>query len=272
VAVFFHGTDIAKDFKKGMAIPIGDDDSLVHTRPVINYLLILLNIFVFIYWQQWGQNIHLTFGYATVPKEILSGTDIITSSKTLTDPLTGEVFDMPGLQRTPVNVYLTLITSMFLHGGIAHLFGNMLFLWVFGDNIENAMGHLRYLFFYLLCGVLAGLAHVFSVSFFGQNQLIPSIGASGAISGVLGAYIILFPTNAVRVWIFLFIVRLPAFLVVGLWFVFQVLNGLGALGGEEAGGVAYAAHVGGFIAGMLLVKLFVGREFVHPVRARVRRF
>jgi membrane associated rhomboid family serine protease len=245
--------------KKQMPIPIGDDNRDMRITPVVNYALLALNVFAFVYWQQMGQDIHFTFGYSTVPREILTGDDVITNSKLMTDPYTGDRFIMPGLQRSPEPVYLTLITSMFLHGGIAHLLGNMLFLWVFGDNIENAMGHLRYLMFYLLCGVLAGLAHVFSVSILGHDQLIPSLGASGAISGVLGGYILMFPRRQVKVWFFPFILNLPALIVVGIWFVFQLLNGLGKLGGEEAGGVAYAAHIGGFIAGLILVKLFVKR-------------
>jgi len=145
-----------------------------------------------------------------------------------------------------------------MHGGIAHIAGNMLYLWIFGDNLENAMGHVRYLVFYLLCGILAGLSHVFSAAWLNQSTLVPSLGASGAISGVLGGYILLFPGRSVHVWVILGIISLPAFLVVGLWFVFQLINGMGMLGGNEAaGGVAYAAHIGGFVAGLLLVKLFV---------------
>ena len=151
-------------------------------------------------------------------------------------------------------------TPAAMHGGIAHLLGNMLFLWIFGDNIENALGHLKYLLFYLLCGILASLTHVFSTLILGQNLLIPSLGASGAISAVLAGYMLLFPAKGVHVWLFLFfVVTIPAFVVVGLWFVFQVLNGLGTLGGEEAGGVAYAAHIGGFVFGLLLVKKFIKR-------------
>jgi membrane associated rhomboid family serine protease len=236
---------------------IGDDNRDRHRTPFINYLLIALNIFVFFYWQQWGNNVPFTFAYATVPGEILTGTDIVTNNEVLTDPYTGQPFELPGLQTTPIPVFLTLFTSIFMHGGFAHLFGNMLFLWVFGDNIENALGHLKYLMFYLVCGVLSGLSHVLSTFVLGQNLLIPSLGASGAISGVLGAYILLFPRRGVHVWIFLFIVTIPAFLVVGMWFVFQVLNGLGTLGGEEAGGIAYAAHIGGFVFGLLLVKRFI---------------
>lgn len=242
-----------------MLLPIGDDNRDRRITPVVNYLLIILNIFVFIYWQQLGSNVPFTFAYATVPGEILTGTDIITDSKMLRDPYTGQMFELPGLQHTPVPVFFTLLTSMFMHGGLAHLLGNMMFLGIFGDNLENVMGHLKYLVFYLLCGILSELTHVFSTLILGQNLLIPSLGASGAISGVLGGYILLFPHRGVHVWIFLFILTVPAFLVVGLWFVFQVLNGLGTLGGEEAGGVAYAAHIGGFIFGLILVKRFIKR-------------
>jgi membrane associated rhomboid family serine protease len=240
-----------------MPIPIGDDNSDRQSTPFVNYILIALNIFVFIYWQGWGVDIPFTFAFATVPAEILNGADIITDNKILTDPYTGQEFEMPGLQPTPIPVFLTLLTSMFLHGGLGHLLGNMLYLWIFGDNIENKLGHARYLAFYVLTGVLSGLAHVFSTYFFGQNPLIPSLGASGAISAVLGGYILLFPTRGIKMWFLFFIISIPSIIVVGLWFVFQVLNGLGTLGGEEAGGVAYAAHIGGFIAGLLLVKSFI---------------
>ena len=242
-----------------MLLPIGDDNSDRHTTPIINYLLIAFNVFVFVYWQQLGSNVPFTFAYAAVPGEILSGTDIITESKVLTDPFTGQNVELPGLERTPVPVFLTLITSMFMHGGLAHLGGNMLFLWIFGDNIENALGHVKYIFFYFLCGIIAGLCHVFTTFFLGHNMLIPSLGASGAISALLGGYMLLFPTRGIHIWIFFFVVTLPAFFAVGLWFVFQVLNGMGTLGGEEAGGIAYAAHIGGFIAGLLLVKRFVNK-------------
>jgi len=239
-----------------MFIPIGDDNRDRRNTPYINYLLIALNIFVFIYWQHLGGNLHFTYAYATVPAEILTGKDFITDSKILIDPYTGQRFELPGLQYTPISVFLTLLTSMFMHGGIAHLLGNMLFLWIFGDNVEDAVGHRNYLFFYLLCGVLASLSHVFSTLILGQNLLIPSLGASGAISGIMGGYILLFPKRKVHIWIFLFVITVPAFLAVGIWFAFQVSNGLGMLGGEEASGVAYAAHIGGFIFGLLLVRRF----------------
>jgi len=252
-----------------MFLPLGDDDRDRHITPIVNYLFIILNIIAFVWWQDLGNNISVTMGYSTVPAEILSGHDIVTGAKILHDPITGESIRMPGLEPTPIPVYLTLITSMFMHGGIAHIAGNMLFLWILGDNLENVMGHWRYFIFYLLCGILAGLSHVISASFLNQSTLVPSLGASGAISGILGGYILLFPRRAVRVWFLLGIISLPAFLVVGIWFVFQVINGMGMLGGNEAeGGIAYAAHIGGFIAGLFLVKLFVRKVEVVPVKRK----
>jgi len=254
-----------------MLLPVGDDNRDRRTTPFINYLLIALNVLVFIFWQDFGRNMNVLFAYATVPEEILTGNDLVTRSQIILDPITGQRYEMPGLQPTGISVYLTLLTSMFMHGGLAHIAGNMLFLWIFGDNLEDEMGHGRYLFFYLLCGVLAGLAHVFSTVFFGQNTLTPSLGASGAISGVLGGYMLMHPSRAVHVWTFFGLVSLPAFMAVGLWFVFQLINGLGALGGQEAGGVAYAAHIGGFIAGLLLVKFFVRKDALMRRKKRYRR-
>ena len=244
-----------------MLLPIGDDNRDRHTTPVVTYLLIALNVFVFVYWQAMGSNIGFTFAYSAVPAEILSGHDIVTDAEIARDPITGDRVTNTGLGPTPIPVYLTLLTSMFMHGGIAHIAGNMLFLWIFGDNLEHVMGRAKYLFFYLLCGVLAGMSHVLSSAYLNQSTLIPSLGASGAISGVLGGYILLFPRRRVHVWVLFTIMSLPAFLVVGLWFVFQLINGMGILGGEEAaGGIAYAAHIGGFVAGLLLVKLFANRQ------------
>jgi membrane associated rhomboid family serine protease len=252
-----------------MLFPLGDDNSDRHTTPFINYFLIILNILVFVYWQELGNDINFTFSYSAVPAEILSGKDIVTGAKIIEDPVTGDPVTIPGLGPTPIPVYLTLLTSMFMHGGIAHIAGNMLFLWIFGDNLENAMGHRKYLFFYLLCGVLAGLSHVFSAAYLNQTTLVPSLGASGAISGVLGGYIILFPRRLVRVWVLFGTMALPAFIVVGLWFAFQLINGMGMLGGEEAaGGIAYAAHIGGFIAGLILVKFFVQKQVAAPQKRK----
>jgi membrane associated rhomboid family serine protease len=241
-------------------IPIGDDNTDRTRTPFVNYLLIAINVLVFIYFQRMGADTDFTFAYSTVPGEIVTGKDIVTDSQVIKDPYTNERFYMPGLGVTNVHVWFTLLISMFMHGGWAHLGGNMLYLWVFGDNIENRLGHLRYLIFYLLVGLIASLAHVFTTQVMGHNMLIPSLGASGAISGVLGAYLLLYPTRRVHVFFIFTIVSVPALLALGLWIVLQIMNGMGALGGSEAGGVAYAAHIGGFFAGLLLIKFFAPAE------------
>src|SRR5437016_1857916 len=249
-----------------MLFPIADEPSRDRSSPpVVNYVLILINVLVFVFLQGFGSNERFTYAFSTVPKEIVTGHDIVTRDRILVQPFTGQRVEMPGLQPTPIPVYLTLITSMFMHGGLAHIFGNMLFLFIFGDNIEDRVGHFRYLIFYLVCGVLAGLSHVCAtIALAGGDQaslLMPSLGASGAISGVLGAYILLFPTNRVVVLLGWFAMPMPAFIAIGLWFVFQLISGLGVLGsGSQQGGVAYAAHIGGFIAGLILINIFqIGR-------------
>jgi membrane associated rhomboid family serine protease len=257
-----------------MLFPIADDNTGRTITPVVNYVLIAINILVFVFLQGLGSNDKFTYAFSTVPAEIITGRDIVTRPVAV-ENITGQVMEMPGLQPTPIPVWLTLFTSMFMHGGIAHIFGNMLFLWIFGDNIEDRLGHARYLIFYLVCGILAGLAHVFTTVAFAdseQSLLVPSLGASGAISGVLGAYILLFPTKRVMVIISWFVTAVPAFVAIGLWFVFQLISGLGMLGsGSKAGGVAYGAHIGGFVAGLILIKLFeIGRR--PPDRYYEREF
>lgn len=252
-----------------MLFPIGDDNRDLHITPVVNYILIALNILVFFFFQQFGQDFLFTYAYSTVPAEIITGQDIITDPKIFYDPNSGKNIQVPGLQPTPVSVYLTLFTSMFMHGGIAHIAGNMLYLWIFGDNLENAMGHRRYLIFYLLCGVLASLCHVFSSSLLNKSMLVPSLGASGAISGVLGGYLLLFPGRGVLVWTLLGVISLPALLVVGLWFVFQLVSGFSMLNSSDnGGGVAYAAHIGGFVAGLVLVHFFKTRKINQPSKRK----
>jgi membrane associated rhomboid family serine protease len=254
-----------------MVFPIGDDNSGRTTTPVVNYVLIAINVLVFVLFQGLGSNDRFTYAWSTVPAEIVSGRDVTTQDRVVEVEPTGQKMQVPGLQPTPGSVYLTLLTSMFMHGGFAHLFGNMLFLWIFGDNLEDRLGRVRYLLFYLLCGILASLAHVFSTAAFsggGSGMLVPSLGASGAISGVLGGYVLLFPGNRVNVILLRAVMQVPAYVALGLWFAFQFISGLGILGGgSQEGGVAYAAHIGGFIAGLALVKLFaVGRESAAPAR------
>ena len=243
-----------------MVFPLYDDNSDRATTPIVNYILIAINILVFVFLQQLGTNDKFTYAFSTVPQEIITGRDVRTPDRVVEEPITGQQLLIPGLQPTPFSVYLTLIFSMFMHGGIAHIAGNMLFLWIFGDNVEDSMGHLRYLIFYLLTGVLASLAHVFITVMFAVDQsslLVPSLGASGAISGVLGGYLVLHPRRRVTVILFRFLTDVPAYVAVGIWFGFQLISGLGVLGGgSQQGGVAYAAHVGGFVAGVALVKVF----------------
>ena len=241
-----------------MVFPLYDDNTGRTITPFVNYAFLALNIFVFVVLQGLGSNNDFTYAFSTVPLEITTGQDIVTSPRVV--EYAGQRVAIPGLGETPFSVYLTLLTSMFMHGGIAHLLGNMLFLWIFGDNIEDRLGHVRYLIFYLVCGLIASLAHVFTTAAFAGERgdmLVPSLGASGAISGVLGGYMLLHPSRRVTVILFRFLTDVPAWVAIGLWFAFQLISGLGMLGqGSQQGGVAYAAHIGGFIAGVVLIKLF----------------
>ena len=216
-----------------LVLPIGDDNSGRRTFPVVTYSLIAVNVVVFLvelaqpdpqgYLSQWG----------TVPAQISAGRSLS-----------------------------TLVTSMFLHAGWAHLLGNMLFLFIFGDNVEDAFGHLKYLLFYLACGIAAGLAQVYLA----PGSSLPGVGASGAISGVLAAYIVMFGNNPVTVLFGIFPVVVPAFLMIGVWIVLQFLSGAASLGHtQETGGVAYGAHVGGFVCGLALT-------FVLRPRRQARRY
>lgn len=231
-------------------MPIGDDNSDRHSFPWVTVVLIAINAAVFILLQGAGTNNKFTNAFSTVPAEIMSGRDIVSDDRQVqVSTEQGPVsFNVPGLEPTPISVYITLFTSMFMHGGWAHLLGNMWFLWIFGDNIEQDLGRLRYVIFYLLTGVLAGMAHVLSDT----SSLIPCLGASGAISGVMGAYLVLHAQRRVTVLIGYTHMQVPGFVAVGMWFVFQVIQGLGVLGGG-GGGVAYGAHIGGFIAGAALI-------------------
>ncbi len=240
-----------------MFIPIADDNSDHTIRPYVNYIFIAINILVWVLAQQMSGDSHFTFAYSTVPDEIIKGTDLVLPARELVVSSTGQTVIMPPLYETNIPVYLTIITSMFMHGSWMHLGGNMLYLWIFGDNIENRLGHKRYIFFYLLCGVIASLSHVFSSFLSPINSELPSLGASGAISGVLGAYLMMFPTRKVKMFVIRGVIDVPSWVALGFWIVLQVVSGLGLLGGESAGGgVAYAAHIGGFIAGLLLIKFF----------------
>jgi len=217
-------------------IPFSDSPARRRRIPIVMPLIVVANILVFVYQISLpaGEDRFL-LSYGAIPFEITHGIDI---PPTISLP-----------------IYATLLTSMFIHQGILHLGGNLLFLWVFGDNVEDRLGHLTFLFFYLACGLIAGLAQIA----IDVNSRVPAIGASGAISGVLGAYLVLFPHSQVRTLLFLgpffTITRISAIFLIGFWIVTQLAAGffLVELGNAQAGGVAYFAHIGGFVAGLILI-------------------
>src|SRR5215204_4904044 len=208
-----------------MVFPIGDDNSGRQTTPVVNYILIAVNVLVFVLFQGLGANDRFTYAWSTVPAEIVTGRDITTRDRVVEVEPTGQKMQIPGLQPTPGSVYLTLLTSMFMHGGLMHLFGNMLFLWIFGDNLEDRLGRVRYLLFYLLCGILASLAHVISTYAFAAGEsgmLVPSLGATSTIMGVRNGYILLNPHKRVIVIIIRVVTQVPAYVELVLEFLNQV--------------------------------------------------
>jgi len=213
-------------------IPIGDDNSARRITPIVTYFLIILNVIVFF--------LELNGGNAFIEKWAFI------PSRFLANPSA----DFP-----------TLFTSMFMHAGWLHLIGNMLYLWIFGDNIEDRFGHGKFTIFYLLCGIGA----LFAQLAFSAESSIPNVGASGAISGVLAAYLILYPKGTIRVLMGRGVINAPALLVIGLWIVLQVFSGIGSLQSTgQQGGVAYMAHIGGFVAGLILTFLFRGKGLAHP--------
>jgi membrane associated rhomboid family serine protease len=203
-----------------MLLPVGDDNSARRTVPYVTYLLVLVNVIFFIVELARGEDFIVQWSF--VPQRFLDN---------------------------PAGEFPTLFTSMFMHGGWFHIVGNMLYLWIFADNVEDNFGHYRFLAFYLVCG-LAGTFAQMAVS---PDSEIPSLGASGAIAGALGAYVLLFPRGRVKVLLGLLVIPLPAFLVLGLWIFLQLFSGIGSIvsPGDE-GGVAYMAHIGGFAAGFIL--------------------
>ena len=237
-----------------MVFPISDDNTGRLRTPYVTYALIALNVLVFVFLQGMGTNERFTYAFSTVPQEIRTGQDV---ARDVPVELGDERATIP-LQPTPGSVYVTLLTSMFMHGSLMHLLGNMLFLWIFGDNVEDDLSHGRYTAFYLVTGVAASLSHVVSTFVFGDNPFIPSLGASGAISGVMGGYLVLHPHRRVRVIMLRMLTEVPGYVAVGLWFVFQLISAFGVIGqgAQSGGGVAFMAHIGGFIAGVVLVKLF----------------
>ena len=218
-------------------IPLKDDNP-TSTYSYITVGLIIINILVFIYELSWGAHFeHLLGKYGATPILLLN--------------------NIPAPKEYP-GPFITIFTSMFLHAGFFHVAGNMLYLWIFGNNIEDSMGHIRFIIFYLICGIVA----VYTFSLVNPRSTIPMIGASGAVSGVLGAYLILFPRAKVLTLIpfgfYVQMVKVPAIFVLGMWIVLQIINGM--LSNRTGGGVAWFAHIGGFIAGMALISLFKRRK------------
>jgi rhomboid family protein len=214
------------------------DDNPVGTVPFVTYLIIGANIAVFILQFVSGENARgIVYAYGAIPRNILS----FNSDQAISPAL-------------------TVFTSMFMHGGLVHLGGNMLYLWIFGNNIEDVLGHLRFFIFYLFSGVVSAYSYALTA----PSSTIPMIGASGAISGVLGAYILLFPQARVHTIVFLgfFIqsIRIPALIVIGFWAIIQFVSGLLAHTGPDQGGIAWFAHIGGFVAGLLTIKLWLPRR------------
>jgi len=242
-------------------MPIGDDNEGRIITPYVTIALMAINIIVFVFLQLPSPNDAFTFAYSAIPREIVTGQDIARPIVVGNNMLPHQ----PG----PVPIQLTILTSMFMHGGWAHLFGNMLYLWIFGDNVEDAMGHVKFLAFYILCGILASLTHIM----FDQGSVIPSLGASGAIAGVLGGYLLMYPGRSVRVLIgYGAIIPMPALIVIGFWGLVQFMSGFGSIARTEQtaeGGVAYMAHVGGFVAGLVLVSLFRNRDTARRVEERM---
>lgn len=217
-------------------LPIGDENE--HSGfATVTIALIVLNVLAFLNEINRPEQAvqAFIFAWGVVPREYAAGADL--------PPL------------IPFPYWSTMLTSMFLHGGWGHLGGNMLFLWIFGDNIEHRLGHLRFLIFYLACGFAASVAHIL----FNSGSIIPAVGASGAISGVLGGYLLMFPRNRVYVLTWGGVMAVPALFMLGLWIVTQFINGVGSIavtGETGGGGVAYMAHIGGFVAGLVLAPLF----------------
>lgn len=234
-------------------LPLGDDNRQHMRPPVVVGVLVAANLVGWIAQLMLGEA--ATGGFAAVPYELSHHVDLtrdasVSLQSVVVDGQRHAVPQYPG----PTPIHLTLLTSMFMHGSWMHLIGNLLYLWIFGDQIEDLLGHAKFLVFYLLCGLGAGLAQVAM----DPQSIIPCVGASGAIAGVLGAYLMKHPTNGVRVLVGVWLVTLPALLVLGGWIALQVIEQMNSLSGQRGGGVAYAAHIGGFIVGAALVFVFSG--------------
>ena len=229
-----------------MLFPISDDDRHLDGPAYVTLLLLAANVVVFALQLAYPE---MTYGWSVVPQEITAGVDLVNATPDGAPVQTaGDIPQRPGPgggAGAPF-IYLTLLSSMFMHGGYGHIGGNMLYLWIFGDNVEHRFGALPFLGFYLVSGLAASAAQIA----LDPDGLVPSLGASGAISGVMGAYLVLFPRNKVNAVFFFRVVVVPAFIALGLWIALQFFNGYASIAAtEQTGGVAYGAHIGGFVAG-----------------------
>jgi len=227
-----------------MFLPIGDDNSRRRTFPVVVWIIFFINAAVWFLELQLGER--FIYGFSTVPLEITKGIDLAHAVALPGSRHEVMLQHFPG----PSPIYLTLLSAMFMHGSWMHIIGNMGYLLIFADQIEDELGHGRFLLFYLVCGLVASAAHILA----DPSSVVPSLGASGAIAGVLGAYLVRYPSNPVKVLVRTQIVYLPAYVVLGFWVVLQVIGQLQDVGGMSSG-VAYMAHIGGFAAGVPLVYL-----------------
>jgi membrane associated rhomboid family serine protease len=224
-----------------MFFPISDDDREVNAPAFITYALLAVNIALFVLQMVDPQ---FTYGWSVIPREITTGVDLVEPEVIEVEgygPV--EIPQAPG----PGMIWLTLLSSMFMHGGFGHIAGNMLYLWIFGNNVEHRFGHGWFLIFYLTAGLVGSAAQIVT----SPGSVIPNLGASGAIAGVMGAYLVLFPHNRVNVVFLYSIITVPALIVLGMWIVTQMISGVGSIASTSAsaGGVAYMAHIGGFVAG-----------------------
>ena len=236
--------------------PIGDQNEPGGRRAPITLLIIVINVLVFLLLQlpeADQERQPFTYGFSTVPYEITHNVDLVRPARVTIGGESGVIDEEPG----PRPIQLTLLTSMFMHGGWLHILGNMWFLWIFGDNVERRFGALFYAVFYLAAGIVASYAQILA----NPDSVIPNLGASGAIAGVLGAYLAMFPTNRVTIVIFRFVpFVVPAIIAIGMWALLQFVSGFGQIAQtDQGGGVAYLAHVGGFITGFIVGVLFRGR-------------
>lgn len=227
-----------------MFIPLGDDNSRRRTTPFVVYGLVAANAAV--WYLQLTAGEAFTYGFSAIPYEITNGIDLTRDAAV---EIGGKNFPVPQ-HPGPSPIQLTLLSSMFMHGSWMHILGNMLYLWIFGDQIEDELGHFKFLLFYLACGVAAAFAQIL----YNPASVIPTLGASGAIAGVLGAYLIKHPRNPVRVLMIRYITQMPAAVVLGFWIVLQVFSQVGTPAGTHSG-VAYMAHIGGFAAGAVFILL-----------------